>query len=115
MKGTLKLSLIEGILINDPKMVNHKSGIPNCKFVIEIRCIIKCETGNKEDITHIMVNTWNRLAEISFQYLKKGIKVRVKGRLKQISYIDKNDRSKKSKLSIEANTVDFFSKTKDIK
>jgi single-strand DNA-binding protein len=104
----MNLSLIEGKLVENPKMFYTQNGISICKFTIAVRSQYKSNDKIIEDLTLINVDTYRKVAEACMLYLKKSDMVKVKGRLKQIKYI-KNDETK-TKIMIEASNIDFLSK-----
>ena len=111
MERSLNLSLIEGRLTRDPDLVYTKSGIAICKFDIAVNFNFKNNGETTKEISFISVNTWNKTADACAQFLKKGSKVRIKGRLKQDSWISKNG-EKKSKIHVEASSVEFLGSPK---
>lgn len=78
-----------------------------CKFDIAVNSNFKANGKDVNEVSFISVNTWNKVADACAKYLKKGAKVRVKGRLKQNSWTTKEG-SKKTKVFVEAATVDFL-------
>jgi single-strand DNA-binding protein len=80
-KGLNKVMLI-GRLGKDPEMSYTGSGVAYCKFSVATDNSYKDESGNWIDRTdwHNIV-AWRKLAEICSQYLKKGSKVYLEGKL----------------------------------
>lgn len=67
----------------------------------------------QEQVAFINVSAWGKTAEIIGQYLSKGSRVFIEGRIKQDNWEDK-DGNKRSKLFIMADSVQFLdSKPKD--
>lgn len=108
----LNLSLVEGFLTRDPELFYTKQGVAVCKFDVAVNFNFKKDGQDVSEVSFITVNTWNKVAESSAKYLKKGSKVRVKGRLKQQTW-DPGDGTKKSKIHIEANSVEFLNTSKN--
>lgn len=84
-----KVQLI-GNLGKDPevKQVNSKSV---CNFSIATSESYKDKDGQKQTITDWHdIQVWDKLADICGQYLKKGSKVYIEGKLKKRSYEDKD-------------------------
>lgn len=114
MEKYLNLSLVEGRLTRDPDLLYTKNGAALCKFDIAVNFNFKNEGKILNEVSFISVNTWNKIADACAQYLKKGSKVRIKGRLKQDNWINKNG-EKRTKIHIEAAGVDFLGSPKQKK
>jgi single-strand DNA-binding protein len=112
MEKSLNLSLIEGRLTSDPDFLNTKSGYPYCKFDVAVNFNMKSGNGKViNEVSFISVNTWNKVALACSQYLKKGSKVRIRGRLKQNSWNTKEG-EKRRKITVEAASVEFLGSPK---
>ncbi len=85
-----KIMLI-GNLGKDPEMNYTPSGVAVTKFSLAVNRITKSSTGEKEKETEwFNIVAWRQLAEICNNYLHKGDKVYIDGRLQQRKYTDKN-------------------------
>ncbi|TMC65853.1 MAG: single-stranded DNA-binding protein [Chloroflexota bacterium] len=85
-----KIMLI-GNLGRDPEMNYTPSGVAVTKFSLAVNRITKSSTGEKEKETEwFNIVAWRQLAEICNNYLHKGDKVYIDGRLQQRKYTDKN-------------------------
>lgn len=86
MRGLNKVMLI-GHLGKDPELSYTPNGTAVCKFSVATDESYKGEDGNIVPKTewHNIV-AWRKLAEICGQYLKKGSKVYLEGRIKTDSY-----------------------------
>jgi single-strand DNA-binding protein len=62
----------------------------------------------KEEADFVRISTWNRQAELCAQYLGKGKKVGVDGRLRSSSWED-TDGNKRNSIEVVANRVEFLS------
>ena len=69
---------------------------------------------NKQEVMFIDVDLWGRTAEIANQYLKKGSKVLVEGRLALQQWTDQNGQ-KRSKHSVTAEKLQFLDSRNDQK
>lgn len=90
MKSLNKVQLI-GNLTRDPELKYTGTGMAVCSFTVATNRSWTTDTGEKKDeadFTRIV--SWNKLAEICGQLLKKGRKVYVEGRLSNRSYQDKD-------------------------
>jgi len=94
-KSLNRVQLI-GNLGKDPEIKYTPQGTPVAKLTIATNERFKDKAGEWQDRTewHNVV-LWQRLAEIAGEYLKKGGKVYIEGRLQSRSYEDKKDGQKK--------------------
>jgi single-strand DNA-binding protein len=84
-----KIMLI-GNLGKDPEMNYTKDGVPNTKFTLAVNRYTKSSTGEREESTEwFNVVAWRNLAETCAQYLRKGLKVYIEGRLTLREYTDR--------------------------
>ncbi len=104
-KSVNKVILI-GNLGRDPEVKYTPSGTAYAKFSIATNERYKDKEGNWQDRTewHNIV-AWQRLAEIAGEYLKKGGKVYIEGRIQTRSWEDKNSHEKKYMTEIVANDL----------
>lgn len=104
-KSLNKVILI-GRLGKDPELSYLASGVAVGKFSIATGERWKDDNGNIQERTewHNIV-TWRKLAEICGQYLKKGSKIYVEGRLQTSSWDDKNTGTKRYKTEIIADDL----------
>jgi single-strand DNA-binding protein len=85
-----KIMLI-GNLGKDPEMSYTTSGKAITHFSLAVNRVSKSPTGERQEETEwFNIKFFDRLAEVSNQYLKKGNKVYVEGRLTVRKYTDKN-------------------------
>jgi len=89
-KSLNKVTLI-GNLGKDPELSYTPSGVAVAKFSVATGEKWKDQEGNLQEHTewHNIV-AWRKLAEICGQYLKKGSKVYLEGKLQTRSWDDKN-------------------------
>ena len=80
-----KVQLI-GNLGKDPELSYTGSGIAVAKFSIATSEQWKDDTGNKERTEWHNIVVWRKLAEVCGQYLKKGSKVYVEGKMQTRSW-----------------------------
>jgi len=85
-----KIMLI-GHLGKDPEMNYTPSGMAVTKFSLAVNRFKKSSTGERQEETEwFNIVAWDKLAETCNQYLHKGSKVYVEGRVSQRKYTDKN-------------------------
>jgi single-strand DNA-binding protein len=105
MKSVNKVILI-GNLGKDPEVKYTPSGAAVAKLTLATNERFKDKGGEWQDRTewHNVV-LWQRLAEIAGEYLKKGSKVYIEGRLQTRSWEDKNTNQKKYMTEVVANDL----------
>ena len=94
----------------DPEVKYSSSGMAIAKFTIATNERFKDKSGEWQERTewHNIV-AFQRLAEIVGEYVKKGTKVYVEGRLQTSSWDDKETGQKKYKTEIVANDLALLS------
>ena len=104
-KSLNRVQLI-GNLGKDPEIKYTPSGTPVAKITIATNERFKDKGGEWQDRTewHNVV-LWQRLAEIAGEYLKKGGKVYIEGRLQTRSWEDKQTNQKKYMTEVVANDL----------
>lgn len=107
--------LIVGNVGADPTMRYTPSGQAVTSFSVATNHQFTRSDGEKANqVTWFRVVTWEKLAEISNQYLKKGSKVLVEGRLMSgvdgnPKTFDRQDSSTGATFEVNASTVRFLS------
>jgi len=85
-----KIMLI-GHLGKDPEMNYTPSGMAVTKFSLAVNRFKKSSTGERQEETDwFNIVAMDKRAEVCNQYLHKGSKVYIEGRLQQRKYTDKN-------------------------
>ena len=85
-----KIMLI-GNLGKDPEMNYTPSGTAVTKFSLAVNRFRKSSTGERQEETEwFNIVAWDKLGETCNQYLHKGSKVYIEGRVSQRKYTDKN-------------------------
>ena len=104
-KSVNKVILI-GNLGKDPEVKYTPQGTPVAKITLATNERFKDKSGAWQDRTewHNVV-LWQRLAEIAGEYLKKGGKVYIEGRLQTRSWDDKQTNQKKYMTEVVANDL----------
>jgi single-strand DNA-binding protein len=108
--------ILVGNLGKDPEMRYTPSGQAVTNFSVAVSDNYTNSSGEKVDRTiWVRVSTWGKLAETCNQYLKKGRKVLVEGRLQADQatggprVYTRQDGSSGSSFEVNANTVRFLS------
>lgn len=89
-RGTVNKVILVGRLGSDPQLKYTPSGRANVNVTLATNAVWKDQDGNQQERTdwHKIV-AWGKLAEIMGEYLKKGSKVYIEGRLQTRNYEDK--------------------------
>jgi single-strand DNA-binding protein len=78
----LNKAMIIGNLTRDPEVRNTPTGVPVATFSVATNMIWKDQRGQKQEkVEYHNIVTWRKLAEICGQYLHKGSKVYIEGRI----------------------------------
>jgi single-strand DNA-binding protein len=103
---SLNKVLLIGNLGKDPELSYTASGVAVAKFSVATGERWKDQEGNVQERTewHNIV-AWRKLAEICGQYLKKGSKVYLEGKLQTRSWDDKNTGQKRYATEVVADDL----------
>jgi single-strand DNA-binding protein len=106
MAKSLNKVMLIGNLGRDPEVRYTASSVAVATFSIATNESWQDQDGNTQERTewHNIV-TWRKLAEICHQYLRKGSKVYIEGRIQTRSYDDKNTGVKKYMTEIVASSM----------
>lgn len=78
----LNKAMIIGNLTRDPELKNTPSGLPVATFAVATNMIWKDQSGQRQEkVEYHNIVAWRKLAQICGQYLRKGSKVYVEGRI----------------------------------
>ena len=106
MAKDLNKVMIIGRLGVDPEMRYTPSGSPVTTFRVAAGRQWKDGSGeNREETEWFSVVVWNKLAEICNQYLTKGSRVYIEGRLQTRSWDDAQSGEKRYKTEVIANDM----------
>ncbi len=92
-----------GRLTRDPEARTTPSGKTVVRFSIAVDRQTADDTADFFDVT-----AWEKLGDLVVQYLAKGRRVLVQGRLRQDSWDDKESGKKRSKVEVVATDVTFL-------
>ena len=107
MRGVNKVILI-GNATRDAELRQTSSG----KAVSSLRLATNRKVGEGEETLYHTVICWDRLAETTAEFVKKGAPLYVEGRLQYRSYQDA-DGQERGVVEIVANDVQFLARRKD--
>jgi single-strand DNA-binding protein len=103
-----------GNLGRDPEMRFMADGKAVTNFSYAITEKYKDKSGQQQEVTEwVNVATLGRLAEIAGEYLKKGSKVYVEGKMKTEKYVDKASGIEKSTTKIICEKLEILSSKSD--
>lgn len=103
-RGLNKVMII-GNLGRDPELRYTPSGKAVANFTVAVGRIGRDPNGDRTEETEwFRVVTWDRLAETCNEYLKKGMKVYIEGRLQSRKYTDK-DGAERTSVEVVANEM----------
>ena len=101
--------ILAGNLTRDPELRFTQSGIPVCDFGIAVNR----RRREGEDEAHFFdISAWRDLGETIANYKKKGDPILVEGRLQYRTW-EAQDGSKRSKVDVVADNVQFLSGRSD--
>ena len=109
----VNLAIIMGNLTRDPELRYTPNGQPVTSFGVATNRSWKDANGEKKDeVEFHEVVVWGKLAELCSQYLTKGRKVHVMGRLQTRSW-EGQDGAKRQKTEIVAQDIAFVDSRRD--
>jgi single-strand DNA-binding protein len=109
MAGTLNKVMIIGNVGRDPEMRYTPDGKANAKFSVAVSRVWTNQEGEKKEETEwFTVVAWDKLAEICGNYITKGRKVYVEGRLQTRTW-ESQDGQKHKITDLVARDVIFLS------
>ena len=101
------LAVLEGRLVNDPEMRQTQNGTMLCTFSIANNYSYYKDDELQEEVYFLDVTTWAKLAEQCSEYIKKGSRVLVNGRIRQSKWQDE-DGITHSRITIVGYQVQFL-------
>jgi single-strand DNA-binding protein len=103
MAKSINQVIIMGRLTRDPEMRTTPTGKTVTSFSLAVDRQGSDDTADFFDIT-----AWEKLGELVNQYLSKGRRCLVQGRLRQESWDDKESGKKRSRVAVVASDVTFL-------
>jgi len=99
--------ILMGNLTRDPELRQTPNGQSVCSFSLAINRSWQDQSGQQQDaVDYFDVTAWGKLGELVNQYLSKGRRCLVQGRLSQRSW--EQDGQKRSKVEVVATDVTFL-------
>jgi single-strand DNA-binding protein len=103
MAKSINQVILMGRLTRDPEQRTTSTGKTIASFSIAV------DRGGQDDVADFFnVTAWEKLGELVIQYLAKGRRVLVQGRLRQDSWDDKETGKKQSRIEVVATDVTFL-------
>lgn len=103
MARSINQVILMGRLTRDPEQRTTTTGKTIASFSIAV------DRGGQEDAADFFnVTAWEKLGDLVMQYLAKGRRVLVQGRLRQDSWDDKETGKKQSRIEVVATDVTFL-------
>lgn len=107
-------AIVMGNLTRDPEMRTTPSGQNVTSFSIATNRSWQDQTGERKDaVEYHNIVAWGKLGELVNEYLKKGRKALVVGRLQTRSW-DAEDGSKRQRTEIVATDINFVGGQNDV-
>lgn len=107
MARSVNQVILMGNLTRDPELRQTPSGQSVCSFSLALNRAYKDQSGEWQEATDFIdVVCWGPLAERVSQYMAKGRRCLVQGRLQSRSW--EQDGQKRSKVEVLANDVTFL-------
>lgn len=103
MARSINQVILMGRLTRDPEQRTTPSG----KTVVRFSIAVDRQTSD-DQADFFDVTAWEKLGELVMQYLGKGRRVLVQGRLRQDSWDDKESGKKRSRVEVVASDVTFL-------
>lgn len=103
MAKSINQVILMGRLTRDPEQRTTTSGKTIVSFSIAVDRV-----GQDDSADFFNVTAWEKLGELVMQYLGKGRRVLVQGRLRQDTWDDKETGKKRSNVEVTATDVTFL-------
>jgi single-strand DNA-binding protein len=103
MARSINQVILMGRLTRDPEQRSTSTGKTIVSFSIAVDRV-----GQDDSADFFNVTAWEKLGELVMQYLAKGRRVLVQGRLRQDSWDDKETGKKRSSVEVTATDVTFL-------
>lgn len=108
MARSINQVMLMGRLTRDPEQRTTTSGKTVVSFSLAVDRV-----GQDDQADFFDVTAWEKLGELVMQYLGKGRRVLVQGRLRQDSWDDKETGKKRSRVEVTATDVTFLDGPQD--
>ena len=107
MSKSINQVILMGNLTRDPELRTTPSGQSVCSFSLAVNRSWQGQDGSQQDaVDYFDITAWGKLGELVNQYLSKGRKCLVQGRLSQRSW--EQEGQKRSRVEVVASDVTFL-------
>ncbi|SRR6266498_106898 len=107
MSKSINQVILMGNLTRDPELRTTPSGQSVCSFSVAVNRSWQGQDGTQQDaVDYFDVTAWGKLGELVNQYMSKGRRCLIQGRLSQRSW--EQEGQKRSKVEVVANDVTFL-------
>lgn len=107
MSKSINQVILMGNLTRDPELRTTPNGQSVCSFSMAINRSWQDQSGQQQEaVDYFDVTAWGKLGELINQYLSKGRRCLVQGRLSQRSW--EQEGQKRSKVEVVASDVTFL-------
>lgn len=107
MSKSINQVILMGNLTRDPELRTTPSGQNVCSFSIAVNRSWQGQDGSQQDaVDYFDITAWGKLGELVNQYLSKGRRCLIQGRLSQRSW--EQEGQKRSKVEVVASDVTFL-------
>ena len=103
MAKSINQVILMGRLTRDPEQRTTSTGKTIASFGLAVD-----RAGQDDSADFFDVTAWEKLGELVVQYLGKGRRVLVQGRLRQDSWDDKETGKKRSRIEVTATDITFL-------
>ena len=100
--------ILAGNLTRDPELRFTNDGVPVCSFGLAVNRV----RSRNEEVDFFDISAWRELGQTIANYKKKGDPILVEGRLQYRTW-EAQDGSKRSKVDVVADTVQFLGRGGD--
>lgn len=101
-------SIFTGNLTRDIELTYTSTGTAIAKTAIAVSTKFTSNGEKKEDVMFMDVTFFGRAAEVANQYLRKGSKVMLEGRIQFDQWVDKETGGKRSKHALIVETMEML-------
>lgn len=114
MSNNINRVMVIGNLTNDPQLKYTPAGTPVVNFSIANNSSYTTKGGEKRDeVSYFNIVGWNKTAALCAEYLSKGKKVCVDGKLKQRRWQDGTTGNNRSSIDIVIDSIEFLTPVKN--
>lgn len=107
MAKSINQVILMGNLTRDPELRTTPGGNSVCSFGLAVNRSYTGSDGTQQDsVDYFDITAWSKLGELVNQYLQKGRRCLIQGRLSYRSW--EQDGQKRSKVEVIANDVTFL-------